>query len=115
MRAAGLPRHLPPGHRNAIARAPSLIRVQTWCKRGGLACQLTSARIRSGISATLARHAEMLTGAGIDFIVADSTNAQSTGAMADALQLRPWEVVAEEWLALRKQGTPTPKIAIWCA
>lgn len=36
-----------------------------------------------------------------------------TGAAADALQLRPWEVVGEEWLKLRKAGTPTPKIAIW--
>ena len=43
----------------------------------------------------------------------DSTNIQSTGAAADALQLRPWEVVGEEWLALRKAGHKTPAIAIW--
>ncbi len=65
------------------------------------------------ITGTLRRHADMLTSVGVDFIVADSTNIQSTGAAADALQLRPWEVVGEEWLALRKQGIPTPKIAIW--
>ena len=28
-------------------------------------------------------------------------------------QLRPWEVLGEEWLALNKAGTVTPKIAIW--
>lgn len=55
----------------------------------------------------------MLTGVGVDFIVADSTNIQSTGAAADALQLRPWEVMGEEWLALRRLGIRTPKIAIW--
>ena len=66
-----------------------------------------------GITATLTRHAKMLTGAGVDFIVSDSTNIQSTGAAADALQLRPWEVVGEEWLALRKAGHKTPAIAIW--
>lgn len=65
------------------------------------------------ITQTLTRHANMLTTAGVDFIVADSTNIQSQGAAADALQLRPWDVVGEEWLALRKQGIPTPKISIW--
>ena len=65
------------------------------------------------IPQALRRHADMLTAASVDFIVADSTNAQSVGSVADALQLRPWEVVGEEWLALRKQGIKTPKIAIW--
>ena len=55
----------------------------------------------------------MLIGAGVDFIVVDSTNIQTAGSAADALQLRPWEVLAEEWLALRRQGVATPKIAIW--
>jgi hypothetical protein len=65
------------------------------------------------IPRTLRRHADMLVGAGVDFIVADSTNIQSVGSAADALQQRPWEVVGEEWLALRKLGVSTPKIAIW--
>ena len=65
------------------------------------------------ISQTLRRHADMLIGAGVDFIVVDSTNIQTAGSAADALQLRPWEVLAEEWLALRRQGVATPKIAIW--
>jgi len=64
-----------------------------------------------GITATMQRHAAMLTDVGVDFIVADSTNIQTQGAAADALQLRPWNVVGEEWLNLRQQGIPTPKIA----
>jgi hypothetical protein len=66
-----------------------------------------------GITETLTRHAKLLTGVGVDFIVADSTNLQKTGGFADAIQLRPWEVLAEEWLALRKKGVATPAIAIW--
>ena len=66
-----------------------------------------------GITETLTRHARLLTDVGVDFIVADSTNLQNTGGFADAIQLRPWEVLAEEWLALRKQGVSTPAIAIW--
>jgi hypothetical protein len=61
-----------------------------------------------GITQTLTRHAKMLAGEGIDFIVADSTNIQSRGAAADALQLRPFEVVAEEWIKLRQQNISTP-------
>jgi hypothetical protein len=65
------------------------------------------------ITQTLTRHAKMLTDVGVDYIVADSTNIQTTSSTADALQLRPWDVVGEEWLALRKQGLKTPAIAIW--
>ena len=65
------------------------------------------------ITQTLQRHAAMLLSAGVDFVTVDSTNIQSTGPDADCIQLRPWEVLAEEWLALRKSGTPTPDIAIW--
>ena len=65
------------------------------------------------ITATLARHAAMLVEAGVDFVVLDSTNFQHISAGADALQLRPFEVVAEEWLKLRSAGLPTPRIAAW--
>ena len=45
---------------------------------------------------------------------ADSTNIQSAGAAADALQLRPFEVVGEEWQKLRQQNNiSTPQITIW--
>lgn len=67
----------------------------------------------ANITATLTRHAAMLSGNGLDFVVCDSTNIQSTGAAADMLQLRPFEVLAEEWLALRRRGVQTPQIAIW--
>jgi hypothetical protein len=66
-----------------------------------------------GITETLTRHAKQLTDAGVDFVVADSTNIQNTGGFADTIQLRPWEVLAEEWLGLRQKGIKTPKIAIW--
>lgn len=66
-----------------------------------------------GITATLTRHAAMLTSVGVDFIVSDSTNFAHTGTGADVLQLRPFEVVAEEWLELRKAGVDTPRVAIW--
>ena len=65
------------------------------------------------ITATLTRHATILSEAGVDFIVADSTNFINSGPDADCFQLRPWEVLGEEWLALRAAGIPTPSIAIW--
>lgn len=65
------------------------------------------------ITGTLTRHANMLTGAGVDFVVADSTNFFITGDDADCFQLRPFEVLAEEWLNLRMAGVSTPRIAIW--
>ena len=65
------------------------------------------------ISSTLSRHAQMLNGVNISFVVADSTNIVNAGPVADVLQLRPFEVLAEEWLALREQGLLTPQISIW--
>lgn len=66
-----------------------------------------------GITATLTRHAQMLTKASIDYVVADSTNIYTKSPAADALQLRPFEVLAEEWLSLRRSGVSTPQIAVW--
>jgi len=31
----------------------------------------------------------------------------------DVLELRPTEVLFEEWAKLRVAGTPTPQIAVW--
>ena len=59
-----------------------------------------------GISDTAARHAAMLSAANISFVVADSTNIQSDSEFGDAIQLRPFEVLAEEWHALRLRGPP---------
>lgn len=67
----------------------------------------------ANITATLTRHANMLVGAGVDFVVADSTNLYMQGSFADAIQLRPFEVLLEEWLALRKEGITTPQATIW--
>jgi hypothetical protein len=53
---------------------------------------------------TLARHAAQLTAAGVDFIVTDQTNISEFTAFGDAIQLRPFEVVLEEWRQLRDQG-----------
>lgn len=65
------------------------------------------------ISSTLSRHANMFNQNNISFVVADSTNIVDMGAVADVLQLRPFEVLAEEWLALRTQAIPTPQISVW--
>ncbi len=62
---------------------------------------------------TLARHAEQLTSAGVDYVVTDQTNIADYNAFGDAIQLRPFEVMLEEWRALRKSGVRTPDIAAW--
>lgn len=67
------------------------------------------------------QHAQWLTSAGFDYIVVDITNWPVTGWIGqqtsvpnnDMTILRPLEVLAEEWLALRKQGVPTPSIVAW--
>ena len=73
----------------------------------------TGLRDCHNISATAARHAALLSEANISFVVVDSTNIQSDSEFGDAIQLRPFEVLAEEWHALRLRGLPTPQIAIW--
>ena len=65
------------------------------------------------ITATLTRHAAMLAGAGVDFVFVDSTNIQNAGYAADVLQLRPIEVLLEEWTALRAAEVPTPRVVVW--
>lgn len=65
------------------------------------------------ISSTLRRHAQMPNDVNVSFVVADSTNIVDSGPVADVLQLRPFEVLAEEWLAMREQGLLTPQISIW--
>lgn len=68
------------------------------------------------ISATLATHAAQLIAAGVDSIVVDATNLTDIDAgSGDLLQLRPFEVLLEEWAKLRAQGKKTPQVAIWNA
>ena len=82
-------------------------------KRASDAHGATGLRDCRGIPATAARHAALLRAANISFVVADSTNIQSDCEFGDAIQLRPFEVLAEEWHALRLRGLPTLQIAIW--
>jgi hypothetical protein len=67
------------------------------------------------ISVTLATHAAQLIAAGIDHVVIDATNLTGTDPTSDVLQLRPTEVLFEEWAKLRAAGKKTPQIAVWNA
>ena len=60
------------------------------------------------ITATLTRHAAMLTSIGIDFVTPDATNIGTLGDEGDVIQVRPVEVLFEEWTALRLAGTLRP-------
>lgn len=67
-----------------------------------------------GDIAGLARtHATQLWEAGVDFVYVDLTNLPSMSAFSDVLGLRPFEVLLEEWSALRQAGVPTPQVAAW--
>jgi hypothetical protein len=61
------------------------------------------------------RHADQLTAARIDYVAVDSTNLPSFSDSADVLELRPLEVLFEEWAAWRQAGRATPQIAVWAA
>ena len=74
-------------------------------KRASDAHGATGLRDCRGIGATAARHAALLSAANITFVVADSTNIQSDSEFGDAIQLRPFEVLAEEWHALRTRAS----------
>eukprot|EP01119_Soliformovum_irregulare_P018421 TRINITY_DN563_c0_g1_i1.p1 TRINITY_DN563_c0_g1~~TRINITY_DN563_c0_g1_i1.p1 ORF type:complete len:568 (+),score=158.68 TRINITY_DN563_c0_g1_i1:15-1718(+) len=65
------------------------------------------------ITSTLTRHAHQLTSANVDFVVVDSTNIPVDEGEGDWLQLRPIEILFEEWHALRSQGIMTPNITVW--
>ena len=73
------------------------------------------------ITGVTTQHAKWLSDAGYDYVAIDITNWPLTGRIGhstttpstDMTILRPLEVLAEEWLALRKQGIKTPSIAAW--
>jgi hypothetical protein len=65
------------------------------------------------IAATLANHARELLAAGVDHVVVDASNLTGVDAASDELQIRPTEVLFEEWAALRASGRITPQIAVW--
>ena len=65
------------------------------------------------VGAVAARHARQLWEAGVDFVFVDLTNLPAFSPFADVLGLRPFEVLLEEWYALRQAGGPTPQVAAW--
>lgn len=67
------------------------------------------------IEKTATTHAEQLLAAGVDHVVLDATNLTGMDRAGDLLQLRPTEVLFEEWAKLRKAGKKTPQIAVWHA
>jgi hypothetical protein len=70
------------------------------------------------IERTLETHAKQILGAGIDHIILDNTNLHTLtahGDHSDTIQLRPTEIIFEEWRKLRDKGIQTPQITIWQA
>lgn len=65
------------------------------------------------IRAVARAHARTLWEAGVDFVYVDLTNLPAWSEFADVLGLRPFEVLLEEWGALRAEGEPTPQVAAW--
>lgn len=61
------------------------------------------------------KQAQLLVDAGVDYAVLDATNLFVRNAFSDAIELRPFEVLAEEWSAARRSGLKTPDLAIWQA
>lgn len=81
--------------------------------RGGSATEPRVAADCPNITGTLTQEAEWLTAAGVDFVTMDATNLPTWSAQAEAIQVRPQEVLFEEWTALRSAGRPTPAVAAW--
>ena len=62
---------------------------------------------------TVARQAQQMVAAGIDYVVVDGTNIAGYDAGSDGIQLRPFEVLVQQFAALRAQGIATPEVAMW--
>lgn len=67
----------------------------------------------ANISGTARAHADMLVGAGFDYVAADLTNWPGFSTVTDVAVTRPLEVLADEWATLRRAGVSTPRIAAW--
>ena len=65
------------------------------------------------IEATLERHARQIWESGVDFVFVDITNLPFVDEFSDVIGIRPVEVLAEGWRALRDRGVLTPQIAVW--
>lgn len=66
-----------------------------------------------GYAETVRRQAQQMVAAGIDFVVVDGTNIAGYDSFTDGIQQRPFEVLVQEFTALRAQGIATPEIAMW--
>ena len=62
---------------------------------------------------TVQRQAQQMVAAGIDYVIVDGTNIPSYDPFSDGIQLRPFEVLVQEFTALRAQGIATPEVAMW--
>lgn len=67
----------------------------------------------ANISGVARRHAELLSGAGFDYVAIDLTNWPVWNPDSDVTVFRPLEVLFDEWSALRAAGIKTPYIAAW--
>jgi hypothetical protein len=112
----------PTSLRSTACKTPPLI-FTTRLARNWVSTVCTgSARAKKGlipdclnITQTLTQHATWLTEAGVDYIALDATNLDQFSSFSDLIQLRPAQVVFEEWSALRKNGTATPQVVAWPA
>lgn len=70
---------------------------------------------RSDDRAVIRRHMAQLQSAGVDFIVVDNSNADSTwpAAYYDDLFLDPVRVLLDEMLEMRSEGLDTPHVVFW--
>jgi hypothetical protein len=67
----------------------------------------------ANISGTIDAQTDWFAEAGVDFVTADGTNLCTPSAFADAIQTRPMEVLAEEFVRVRAAGRSTPAIVAW--
>ena len=66
------------------------------------------------VSDILAEHAKMLTSSGFDFIAIDLTNLVNDDSQGYILQIRPTQIMFEEWYNLRENSNiDTPDIVAW--
>lgn len=65
------------------------------------------------ITATVTQQVAWFNQASVDFVTADATNLCTPSPFADAIQTRPFEVLLEEFSALRAQGVTTPSAVVW--
>jgi len=77
----------------------------TWGAGSGPDCANWQARVQD--------HAQQLVATGIDYVTMDATNLDQHDAFSDAIQLRPFQVLLEEFSRLRLAGIQTPDLAMW--